>query len=1181
MYSRIIQIIFSLSILSITIGSIADPTYAQPLSKTLHNNQQAANTQAATQLVINEVHYNPADNTQKIEFIELYNPTSASVDLSDWILTKAVEYTFPSGTQIDAGQYKIVAQDPTAMQNVYGLATLGPWAGKLSGDGEKIELRDASATLIDKVNYDIDFPWPVAAGGDGASMELIHPDLDNDLGSSWRSAPNNGPTPGQQNGSYATNAPPNIRQVDHLPKQPAANAPVTITAKVTDPEGVSSVELEYQVVLPGQYIPAYLAKSTANLIADPNGARSANPAYNSAANWTTVTMNDSGSGADAVAADSIYSASLPAQSNRTLVRYRITVTDAQGAAARVPYSDDPSLNFAYFVYNGVPAYIASTQSTAGAAPYTHSAAAMNAMPVYTLLTTKSNFDQAVAYNTADQIPRDEYDARSAFNWSGTFVYNGKVYDNMAYRLRQRNARYKPSDGKRSLRFRFNRGNYAQFHDLEGNPYPTKWRTLDTHKMWGRTGTYGINELMNSRIWTLFGVPAPSTHWTHLRVINGTDEAPSGTNGQFEGDFYGLLLAIQSYDARFLEAHDLEKGNLYKLKSSVHDGKSVQRYQAADSVSDASDFDNILWDLRPEQSDSWLNTHVDYPHWYRYHAVIEAVRHYDFYPNTEEHIKNRAWYFKPSPNTPLGIMQSLPWDSDASWGPNWNGGGDFVKQAMFGYDGASPRSAFLKEYRNTVRELRDLIWQEDQIHTQLDYLAAKLNVIGQADRDRWADIPGAEESYDSGTVASVIQDMKNFAFVGGSWIGGNSSYMISQASDSGLSGQQGRDAYLDWLAADNNIPNRPSLSFTGGAGYPIDQLSFQSNAFSDPQGSGTFAAMQWRLAEITDPSAPAYDPAAAPLWEYDAIWESGELTSFNNSITIPGSYAVPGHTYRARVRMKDSSGRWSHWSAAHEFTASAPINVGSLDNLVISEIHYNPAGSDESEFLEFRNNDSQPLYLSGVTISGAVDFRFDIGTVLPAGGYIIVVEDRDVFETFYMNTASEWYYPNLTIAGKWSGKLNNAGEEIIVSSPDGSTLMRFAFSNSGSWSSWADDQGSSLELTTDSAVPLAQPAKNAFLADGSNWYASSEYHGAPGRDGLGFVAQLGDVSCDGVVNVIDALLIMQYDVQIRSASGTCPLEDYATRLNTSIGDVNADQLIDVVDALLIMQCVVQIANAFCP
>lgn len=139
---------------------------------------------------------------------------------------------------------------------------------------------------------------------------------------------------------------------------------------------------------------------------------------------------------------------------------------------RIPYADDPSLNFAYFVYNGVPAYEAATETVhPDGAPFTHPVEVMTSLPVYTLIADKADFQQCIAYNTSDQISRDNYDARSTFNWTGTFVYDGVVYDNIKYRLRQRNARY-ANRGKRSMRFRFNRGHYPRLTDVWGTLFPS-------------------------------------------------------------------------------------------------------------------------------------------------------------------------------------------------------------------------------------------------------------------------------------------------------------------------------------------------------------------------------------------------------------------------------------------------------------------------------------------------------------------------------------------------------------------------------------------------------------------------------------------------------------------------------------------------------------------------------------
>ena len=210
------------------------------------------------------------------------------------------------------------------------------------------------------------------------------------------------PSAGLVNTVFSEVAPPSIRQVSHSPKQPAVGDSTVITAKVTDPDGVASVRLEVQAVAPGAYVPAFLAKTTRALLSNPTAPRAENPAYER--DWDSQLMTDDGIGADEVAGDGVYSAILESRPNRTLVRYRITVEDTGGETVRVPYADDERLNFAYFQYDGIPDY----RTNVG----TFSASEVQSVPVYHVLTTAANFNQAVGYNGSDQLSRDNYDARS-------------------------------------------------------------------------------------------------------------------------------------------------------------------------------------------------------------------------------------------------------------------------------------------------------------------------------------------------------------------------------------------------------------------------------------------------------------------------------------------------------------------------------------------------------------------------------------------------------------------------------------------------------------------------------------------------------------------------------------------------------------------------------------------------
>jgi len=74
---------------------------------------------------------------------------------------------------------------------------------------------------------------------------------------------------------------------------------------------------------------------------------------------------------------------------------------------------------------------------------------------------------------------------------------------------------------------------------------------------------------------------------------------------------------------------------------------------------------------------------------------------------------------------------------------------------------------------------------------------------------------------------------------------------------------------------------------------------------------------------------------------------------------------------------------------------------------------------------------------------------------------------------------------------------------------------------------------------------------------------------------------GDVNCDEQLNVVDALYITQYDVGLRTDSGSCPLSNSSTQIYADAGNISGDSQVNAIDALFILQCTVGISNSFCP
>lgn len=1027
---------------------------------------------AERRVVINEIHYNPSENTIREEFIELFNPGDGPVDLSRWRVRGGVDYVFGEGVALAAGGFLVVASDPATLLARYGVAAHGPWTGNLSSAGERVTLRDPADAVVDEVSYSPEFPWPIAANGGGPSIELIHPALDNDLGSSWSSSLDpNTPSPGAANRVFATNAPPNIRQVNHSPPQPTATRQVTVTAKVTDPDGVGAVLLSYQVVAPGSFIPSYLPLTVAALNANPQAVPPDNPAFEAATNWVTLPMRDDGLNGDAAAGDDVYSLVLPVRANRSLVRYRIACADTRGASRRAPFADDPSLNFAYFVYDGLPAYggVAATD--------------LSALPVYFLITRSADFDACTAY-TSSQIPQEigglANEARFVFNWPGAFVYEGEVYDHIRYRLRGANGRYQP--GKRSFRFRFNDGRFFAAKDEFGQPYARKWSSLNTAKGQSnrQTLTFALNEYVNFILLDKVGVPAPHSHYFHWRVVRGAQEAPNA----YGGDFYGISWTQEEYDAAFLEAHGLPKGNLYKLinarraADAAQDMVQQQRYQGPFAVTNGADavrIESALLNPNASQTDEWLLANVNCTNWYAYHTILEAVRNYDTWPSAN---KNAAWYFDTNytaANAFNGRFWTLPWDWTDSWGPTWNAGQDLAWNGIWGPT-SSLHSNLQRDYRNTVREIRDLLLQPDQINPLIDAVAARLGPVAPADLARWSQATPSGASYSSLAVpgpglsqglAGYVKDLKTFLFTGGTyawWV------------DRQTVGAGGWITRLDTLAADTRIPNQPTIAYVGQPGYPLNSLTFECLPFADPQGAATFAGLEWRLAEVQDTNQASPDPRVIPPLEWDAVWTSGLRTTWSNRVTIPGIYVQTNRVYRARVRHLDNSGRSSKWSAPIQFRPSAADVTALLrEGLRISEIMYNPPAlgaysGDDLEFLELENIGALSLDLSGL-VFGGITFAFPKDTILAPGQRVVLGRNA---------TALETKYPGLTVHGLYTGRLDNAGESLRLDTPAGVPVLEVTYHDDPPWPVTADGLGWSLTLDD----PIARTYRASANAGGS-------------------------------------------------------------------------------------------------
>ncbi len=156
-------------------------------------------------VVLNEIMYNPISGSTDDEYVELYNRGAAPVDLGGWKLSAGISFTIPNGTVLSPGGYLVVASKAAhLLANYPGLSaaqTVGDFSGSLSNGGERLALTrpdevastNSSGALgtntiqitMDEVTYRTGGRWGKWSDGDGSSLELLDPHSDHRLAPNW------------------------------------------------------------------------------------------------------------------------------------------------------------------------------------------------------------------------------------------------------------------------------------------------------------------------------------------------------------------------------------------------------------------------------------------------------------------------------------------------------------------------------------------------------------------------------------------------------------------------------------------------------------------------------------------------------------------------------------------------------------------------------------------------------------------------------------------------------------------------------------------------------------------------------------------------------------------------------------------------------------------------------------
>ncbi len=436
-----------------------------PVSLILLCSLLASLASAAPAVVLNEIHYHPVENAAFTpeglpvldlsedvhEFVELFNNGPTNVSLAGWRLSGEIDYAFSNNAVIVPGRYLVIAKNPARLRAITQYNSLnetnllGPYQGQLSNGGGTLRLVDVRGEAVDSVSYSAKFPWAIGAdalGADdewtglkstnyqyrGRSLERVSATWPGNDPGNWLASPVGGnPSPGRVNTvvravprpvvtSYAaygaTNGAALIR----------SNQTVHIDCAFSATNQLSAVSVEYFV-------------DDINIT---NEARS------------TISMSSTGA-----PSAGRFTAVLPGQAERRVVRYRIRANRGNGVEPVSPRADDPFAWHAYFV-------TPQRATTNRVYDCFISSASLNTLATNLNPANPAGVDTAVLRRITTPNPP----GKPSPYWNATepaiLVADGEVYD---ARARYHGSQYRRTPGNNSWKWQFPR--YQKLDEREG------------------------------------------------------------------------------------------------------------------------------------------------------------------------------------------------------------------------------------------------------------------------------------------------------------------------------------------------------------------------------------------------------------------------------------------------------------------------------------------------------------------------------------------------------------------------------------------------------------------------------------------------------------------------------------------------------------------------------------------
>ncbi|UCH32377.1 MAG: lamin tail domain-containing protein [Candidatus Bathyarchaeota archaeon] len=169
--------------INLAVNVLADVLYS------ISNQADPGTYERANHIVISEVYYDTTGIESVEEYVELYNPTDYTIDISKWrIETASRIFIIPDSLTIKPASHFTLANNGNNFLATYGISPdVGNLSTPLSNSEGILTLKDKNDQIIDSVEWEKPLDgWDIKTSSNGGkTIERVPVDIDTDTDSEW------------------------------------------------------------------------------------------------------------------------------------------------------------------------------------------------------------------------------------------------------------------------------------------------------------------------------------------------------------------------------------------------------------------------------------------------------------------------------------------------------------------------------------------------------------------------------------------------------------------------------------------------------------------------------------------------------------------------------------------------------------------------------------------------------------------------------------------------------------------------------------------------------------------------------------------------------------------------------------------------------------------------------------